>query len=45
MSLIGPYGATEADYRRERITASFRDHRTAAARGCVAPRGVGRDAA
>ena len=29
MSLTGPYGGVEADYRRERITASFRDHRKA----------------
>ena len=27
MSLTGPYGNVEADYRRERITASFREHR------------------
>jgi hypothetical protein len=29
MSLTGPYGGVEADYRRERITASFREHRKA----------------
>jgi len=27
MSLTGPFGNVEADYRRERIAASFRDHR------------------
>ena len=30
MSLTGPYGNVEADYRRERIAASFRDHRKTA---------------
>jgi hypothetical protein len=29
MSLTGSYGGVEADYRRERITASFREHRKA----------------
>ena len=29
MSLTGPYGGVEADYRRERITQSFRGHRNA----------------
>ena len=27
MSLTGPFGNVEATYRRERIAASFRDHR------------------
>ena len=26
MSMIGPYAGVEADYRRSRITASFREH-------------------
>jgi hypothetical protein len=29
MSLTGSFGNVEADYRRERITASFHDHRKA----------------
>jgi hypothetical protein len=29
MSLTSPYAGVEADYRRERIAASFREHRHA----------------
>lgn len=30
MSFIGPFAATEADYRRDRITESFSHHRRTA---------------
>ena len=26
-SIVGPYAGVEADYRRDQIAASFRDHR------------------
>ena len=34
-SIVGPYAGVEADYRRNQIAASFRDHRKAAGRRFV----------
>ena len=43
-SIVGPFAGVEDDYRRERISGSFRDHRKSGAKKLFHRRPKGADA-